>query len=154
MGASPRQRRSSIDRARVKARDRRAVAATGLPNRQDVYQNEKRSGHEPYGAFPAHVVGSSHAVVRGVPSAFSITDEAYYVDQRDPSVQVLVRTGRPLIGPDGLAREGEEPQAWVRTWQGGRVFVETFGHDEQGQSNPAFLQLMRQGIRWAAGRAQ
>ena len=108
--------------------------------------------HDHFGSFPVTVLDPLHATMRDVGRGFTITDEPYLVNKRDPAANVLVRTSRVHATPDGKRRDGPEPQVWTRRVGKGRVFVTTFGHDARAQNNPKFLALMHHGLLWAAGR--
>ncbi len=106
-------------------------------------------GHDRFGAFPVSVLDATHATMLGVGNRFEITDEAYYVDKRDRTAEVLARTSHVLPGPDGKPREGPDPQVWIRSEGQGRVFAVTFGHDEKSQGDERFITLLHNGVRWA-----
>ena len=108
-------------------------------------------GHEPYGSFDARVRGA-HPALAGVPAAFSVTDEPYWVDDRSSDIDVLVETTRPLIGSDGGVRLGFEPQVWTRFHGAGRIFALTFGHDAASQENEAVVAIVHGGLLWAGKR--
>ena len=46
--------------------------------------------------------------------------------------------------------KGNEPYTWVREAGKGRVFYTAWGHDQRTWSNPQFVALIDNGIRWAA----
>lgn len=103
--------------------------------------------HSPFGAYEVEVVHPSHPIARGLPARFEVTDEPYLVDERSADADVIVQTA----GLHG-GRKDPEPQAWTTRYLGGRVFITTLGHDARVQRDPNFLQLVSNGIRWAAGR--
>jgi type 1 glutamine amidotransferase len=52
----------------------------------------------------------------------------------------------------GVAKGGDYPQAWDRTYGKGRVFYTSLGHREDIWSNdPVFRAHIQGGIRWALG---
>jgi type 1 glutamine amidotransferase len=103
--------------------------------------------HDKFGSYEVGVVYSQHPIARGVPVAFTNTDEAYYVDQRGSDICVIAQTAKTHPG-----RPSPDPQVWTNRYAGGRIFVNSMGHDEQALFNPAYLQFLVNGIRWAAGR--
>ncbi len=109
-------------------------------------------GHDKYGEFPVTILDPADATMEGLGSGFSITDEPYTVDKRDPDVNLLIRTTGVHKDRQGNIRSGPEPQVWRRPWGDGRVFVVTFGHDGPSQRSDAFITLMHNGVRWASGR--
>jgi type 1 glutamine amidotransferase len=66
------------------------------------------------------------------------------VNERDPSVNVLVRTCQHL-----QARSGSEPEVWTKMYGKGKIFAITFGHDSRAQSDTNYLTLLANGLLWA-----
>jgi uncharacterized protein len=46
--------------------------------------------------------------------------------------------------------EGKEPYTWTRSHGKGRVFYTAYGHDARTFTNPGFVKLVANGVRWAA----
>ncbi len=103
--------------------------------------------HDKFGPYEVGLVYTQHPIAQGVPATFTNIDEAYYVDERGPDLCVIARTAKTHPG-----RPGTDPQVWTNRYAGGRIFVNSMGHDEQALFNPAYLQLLANGVRWAAGR--
>lgn len=103
--------------------------------------------HDRFGPYEDRIVYPGHPIAADLPATFTITDEAYYVDERSPDICVIARTSKTHPG-----RPGPDPQVWTNRHAGGRVFVTSMGHDEQASFNAAYLRLLVNGIRWAAGR--
>ena len=72
---------------------------------------------------------------------YGVTDEQYLIDY-DPRVQVLAAA---------LFKGVSWPVAWVKPWGKGRVFYLALGHDVEACKNPFFKQIIKGGIKWAAG---
>ena len=49
-------------------------------------------------------------------------------------------------------RKRPDPIIWVRRYGNGRVYCNTFGHDDKALTHPQFLRLMARGLLWSAGR--
>ena len=62
--------------------------------------------------------------MKGVEPTFTLTDEPYIVNERDPDMHVIVRTCESVQG-----RPGTEPEVWTKTYSKGKIFAMTFGHD-------------------------
>lgn len=107
--------------------------------------------HDKYTTYDVAVLDPAHATMTGLGNRFSITDEPYLVDDRDPDAVVLIETAEPRHDTKGELRSGRDPQAWVKRFGKGRIFVTTFGHDAAAQQSESFLALMHNGIRWAGG---
>lgn len=103
--------------------------------------------HDAFGPFEVAVVDPSNPIAAGVPGRFSITDEAYHVDELIENVRIIAQTA---------AKHGQrcspEPVAWTNRLAGGRVFVLTLGHDDKAQESAEFQALLADGIRWVGGR--
>ncbi len=84
----------------------------------------------------------SHPMTKGL-GTFRIHDETYKDLWISPKVKVLLRTDNPTS--DG-------PLAWVSPYQKSRVVYLQLGHDRNANLNPNYQQLVRNAIRWAAGK--
>ncbi len=104
-------------------------------------------GHGHFGTFCLKTVRPDSPILKGVPSTFDLTDEPYIVNDRDPSVEVLVETCKSVEN-----RPGTEPEMWTKTYGRGRIFAMTFGHDARAQNNPAYQTLLSNGLLWALGK--
>jgi uncharacterized protein len=80
-------------------------------------------------------------VTRGLPRAFSLTDE-YYRFRPRPRARVLVR----------LDARGGPPLVWRRREGRGRVFYSALGHPISAWSDRRVRRLVAQGLRWALRR--
>jgi uncharacterized protein len=47
---------------------------------------------------------------------------------------------------------GDHPIAWTRAVGKGRVFYSAIGHRPERYGDPAYVQMLEQGIDWAATR--
>jgi type 1 glutamine amidotransferase len=57
-----------------------------------------------------------------------------------------------LSGLAGIVKGGDYPQAWTRTFGGGRTFYTALGHrDDLWSNDPVFRAHVAGGIRWALG---
>lgn len=103
-------------------------------------------GHQKFGTFCLKAAQPENPILKNVPSQFEMTDEPYLVNERDPSMNVLIRTCDAMPG-----RADPEPEVWTKTYLKGRVFAMTFGHDERAQDSKPYLTLLGNGILWALG---
>ena len=103
--------------------------------------------HDPFGPFESIVVDRGHPITRGVPQRFTLADEAYTMKDFTGDRHALVIGVKPHGG-----HAEPEPFSWTSRYLGARVFTILYGHDDKAQSDPAFLPLLANGIRWAAGR--
>jgi len=105
-------------------------------------------GHDRYGEFEVRVINKDHPITKGVPETFKIKDELYYHkhDANGSQIEVLAEATQP---------GGEKktfPQVWVTKYPKGRVAAITLGHDAAAHSHPAYQTLLRNAIKWAAGK--
>ncbi|UCD29916.1 MAG: DUF1080 domain-containing protein [Planctomycetota bacterium] len=110
--------------------------------------------HDKRAPLPLTVLDPSHEITLGQGRHLELKyDEPYLVDNFDPEAEVLIRTTQ--IHTDrqkNQRRSGPEPQVWIKQYGAGRVFVVTFGHDNQTLTDERFISLMHNGIRFSAKR--
>lgn len=89
----------------------------------------------------AYPVGE-HPVTAGV-GAMRIWDETYKGMWLSPDIQVLMRTDEPTS--DG-------PLVWISPYRKSRVVLIELGHDRSAHLHPGYRRLVRNAIRWSAGK--
>ena len=70
---------------------------------------------------------------------FTLQDEHYFVTMDDPQADVFMTT---------ISQHGEQPGAWRRVEDSGRVVVLTPGHNVDVWLNPSFQTLLLNSLRW------
>jgi type 1 glutamine amidotransferase len=90
------------------------------------------------------VADQTHPITDGM-SDFDIIDEGYVL-HGDYDGQ-----GTVLLAVDH--EDAMSQVAWARKHDGCRVFCLALGHDNQAWTNPAFRNVLRNGITWSAGEA-
>jgi putative membrane-bound dehydrogenase-like protein len=93
------------------------------------------------GTFTAVTVRPDHPVMRGL-APFETWDETYIHKTNNPDRIVL---------QERVEGDRREAWTWVRNEERGRVFYTAYGHDERTWNQPAFHQLVKNGILWAVG---
>jgi type 1 glutamine amidotransferase len=83
-----------------------------------------------------------HPITKGL-GTFRIFDETYKDLWISPKVKPLLRSDNPT---------GDGPVAWISPYEKARVVYIQLGHDRNANLNPKYQQLVRNAIRWAAGR--
>ncbi|MGH9769990.1 MAG: ThuA domain-containing protein [Blastocatellia bacterium] len=83
-----------------------------------------------------------HPITKGI-GAFRIWDETYKGLWISPKVKVLLETDHPL---------SDKPVAWIGPYEKARVVYIQLGHDRNANLNPNYQLLVRNAIRWAAGK--
>jgi type 1 glutamine amidotransferase len=94
------------------------------------------------GVFKETIINTEHPVMKGL-TPIESWDETY--------VHTKHNTNR-LVLAERRDEKGNEPYTWVREAGKGRVFYTAWGHDLRTWSNPQFVALIENGIRWAAGK--
>jgi uncharacterized protein len=94
------------------------------------------------GTFTAPITQPNHPVMQGL-QPFETWDETYVHKNHNPQ-------GRTVL-MERVEGDQREPWTWVRTQGQGRVFYTAYGHDSRTWKQPAFHQLVRNGILWAVG---
>ena len=102
--------------------------------------------HENLGPFEVTITDPSHPVTQGVPEKFTIKDELYR-HQADPSgagMKVLA-TGKSTVNKP-------YPVLWITEHDKARIVALTLGHDGDAHNLPAYQTLLRNAVKWAAGK--
>jgi hypothetical protein len=113
-------------------------------------------GH-PWNLIEAPVIVEDPAfpAMKQFPAVFTIRDEMYQAkDFSRDEIRVLLRldTSKVDMKHPGVNRtDGDYPQAWVKKYGKGRVFVSSFGHEVQAWDNPALQTMWLEAIKWSLG---
>lgn len=99
-----------------------------------------------------HVVEGAHPSTRGLPAAWTRTDEWYDFDSR-PSAAVHVLATVDEATYQGGTMGAPHPIAWYHGFEGGRSWYTGMGHTTESYTEPDFLAHLRGGVLWAAGLA-
>jgi type 1 glutamine amidotransferase len=75
-------------------------------------------------------------------SAFTLTDEHYFMAMDDPQADMFLTT---------TSEHGEQPAGWTRMEGSGRVAVLTPGHNLEVWLHSSFQMLLLNALRWCAG---
>lgn len=103
----------------------------------------QRSQAKDGAVLDARVTGK-HPVVAGI-ADFKVDDESYKGQWHSPKVTVLVETSNPL---------NDKPLVWIGPWRQSRVVAIQLGHGAATHRHPAYRQLVRNAILWAAKRTK
>jgi type 1 glutamine amidotransferase len=99
-------------------------------------------GHGPYGEFTVNIKTAEHPVTKGLKD-FKTEDELYAKLSGDAEIQVLATADSEWSGKT-------EPIVFVKTYGKGRVLQNVLGHGIDAKQNPAYKQLLRRSVEWAA----
>jgi type 1 glutamine amidotransferase len=96
------------------------------------------------------VVDTANASTRHLPASLARVDEWYDFASQPAGARILVRVdeGSYSGGQMGAAH----PVSWLKSYGGGRAWYTAMGHTRCAYTEPAFLEHIRGGILWAAGR--
>jgi type 1 glutamine amidotransferase len=117
--------------------------------------------------FKSHPVGTplaqldveqaAHDATSHLAARFAMTDEWYnFRANPRPAVNVLLRLDESSYAPGPDAMGSDHPIAWYHEFDGGRAWYTGIGHRPElyaAGGDPAFLEHLLGGIRWAAGVA-
>ena len=102
---------------------------------------------------PAKVVVEDlrHPVTKGLSAVWQRTDEWY--DYRwDPRGAVYVLARLDPASYTGSQMAGDHPIVWCHDFEGGRAFYSGLGHTAESYTEPAFVNMIKNAILWAATR--
>ncbi|WP_206025915.1 ThuA domain-containing protein [Hymenobacter metallicola] len=96
------------------------------------------------------VIDQRHPATAHLPAAWLRTDEWYNFRSLAPDLTVLATIDETTYsgGTNGAAH----PFAWYHRYDGGRAFYTAGGHTPESYQEPAFLQHLLGGIRYAMGK--
>jgi type 1 glutamine amidotransferase len=102
-------------------------------------------GHDRYGEFEVTVTDASHPLLKGVPANFKLSDELYYFEPDTAGTPIQV-----LATATSTAKSKTYPQVFVVKHPATRIAGITLGHDGVAHSHPAYQQLLKNSVLWAA----
>jgi uncharacterized protein len=103
--------------------------------------------HDKYGEFEVHITNKEHPITQGVSEHFKISDELYHFapDAKGSPIEVLAEGNAP-------GSNKKYSQVWVTKYPKGRVAGLTLGHDARAHDHPDYQKLLRNMVKWAAGK--
>jgi type 1 glutamine amidotransferase len=102
-------------------------------------------GHDRYGDFKVTVTERDHVIMKGVPSTFTLKDELYHFkpDPAGPGITVLATAS-------AAESDVSFPSVFVIKHNKGRIAGIALGHDGESHDLPAYRDLLRNAVTWAA----
>ena len=97
------------------------------------------------------VADTSHRMTEHLPRTWARTDEWYNFKRLAPDLRVLLAIDEKSYtgGTNGIVH----PMTWYHAFDGGRAWYTALGHTPESWSEPAFLELVANGIEYAIGTA-
>jgi putative membrane-bound dehydrogenase-like protein len=104
-------------------------------------------GHDRYQKFEVHIVNTDHPITKGVAPEFTLKDELYHFepDANGSPIEILATANLP-------GSEKSFPNIWVTKYSKGRIACMALGHDAEAHDNPNYQKLLRNMVKWAAGK--
>jgi len=100
------------------------------------------------------VEAKNHAAMQGLKSPFVIENEEWYTYDKSPrpNVQVLASVDEKTYTPSTEIKMGDHPVIWTNEHYKARNIYIFMGHHPELFQNPAFTQIFRNAIVWAAAK--
>jgi len=100
------------------------------------------------------VEDKDHPAMRGVKSPFVIENEEFYTYDKSPrpNVHVLASVDENTYTPTTEIKMGDHPVIWTNEHVKARNIYIFMGHHPDLFQNPAFTQIFRNSVFWAAGK--
>jgi len=104
-------------------------------------------GHNKYGPFDVTVTNKNSPIMKGVPATFALDDELYYykTDPAGTPIEVLA-TAKATTGPEVF------PSIFTVKYPKGRIVGIALGHDAASHSIAPYQTILRNSVKWAAGK--
>ncbi|MGW3623506.1 ThuA domain-containing protein [Streptomyces sp. NPDC000880] len=111
------------------------------------------AGHPQIQPATVRVEDHNHPSTAHLDDAWERTDE-WYNYRTNPRTQARVLTTLDETSYQGGTMKGDHPIAWCQTYEGGRAFYTGGGHTKESYAEPAFLQHLLGGLRYASGQVK
>src|SRR5690554_1474914 len=116
------------------------------------------SWHATNQRFTAKVIKPEHPSIKGVPKIWERHDECYFTKELYPGIEVLMAHDLTSLNPNEedkikvfSAPFGNlYPAVWCQKFDGGNMWLTTFGHDKESYEDAVFMQHVLQGIKYIA----
>ncbi len=104
-------------------------------------------GHDRVAPFEVKVTAPTHPIMKDVPATFQVSDELYWYipEPAGTPIKVLATVSSP-------SKKAEFPSIFVVDLPKARIAGIALGHDAGSHDTPAYRQLLKNTILWAAGR--
>ncbi|CAN7582213.1 ThuA domain-containing protein [Phenylobacterium sp. LjRoot219] len=97
------------------------------------------------------VADPKSGIAAKLPDSWTMTEEWYsFAGPPAPGARILVRLDESTYAPGPRLAMGDHPLAWTRCLGEGRSFYTAIGHRPESYVEPNSVELLEQGIAWAA----
>jgi uncharacterized protein len=107
---------------------------TGLPDRNFKYHQNQTVRFD--------IADAGHPITRGM-KPWTMKDETYTLPEPDETCHVILTAEHPL---------SLKSIAWTRQYNQSPVFAYASGHDDLAYTDPNFMEIVRRGVLWCAGK--
>jgi uncharacterized protein len=114
--------------------------------------------HPAYQQYKQIVIDSTHLSTSFLPKIWEQKTECYYVKELNPDLHVLMVNDLTSVQDKdresfagGTFYGNSFPAVWCHTFDGGRQWYTSFGHDSSTYSDPLFRRHLLGGLQWAIG---
>lgn len=102
--------------------------------------------HEAHRPFTVENLAPEHPIMRNFPSSWKTPQgELYMIEQVDDSVT-------PLARAYGVDTKKHHLTVWTNEYGKGRIFGTTIGHHNETMATDEYLNIVANGVLWAAGK--
>jgi type 1 glutamine amidotransferase len=101
---------------------------------------------------------ATHPIAKGLPASWVMNEEWYSFknNPRAKGSRIIATLDESTYKPDGMGgmnlRMGDHPIAWTHDVGKGRAFYSAIGHRPERYGDAVYVQMLEQGIDWAAKR--
>ncbi len=118
--------------------------------------------HPPFQKFTVKVIASDSPLTAGIPKVWEHEDELYFNKEWYPGITVVMADDLSTLKPEaaatkqrGMGSYGElYPSVWYQRFDGGNVWVTALGHDKTTYSDPVYVRILLNGIKFIADKTQ
>lgn len=118
--------------------------------------------HPPFQKFTVKVIAPNSPLVQGIPKNWQHEDELYFNKEWYPGITVVMADDLTTLDPAaettkerGVGSFGNlYPSVWYQQFDGGNIWVTALGHAKESYSDPVFVKLILNGIKFVAGKSK
>lgn len=118
--------------------------------------------HPPFQKFDVKVIAPNSPLVQGIPKVWQHEDELYFNKEWYPGITVVMADDVTTLDPAAKATKERGigsfgnlyPSVWYQTYDGGNVWVTALGHDQKSYTDPVYVRLILNGIKFVAGKSK